>query len=225
MGQHIFIDPTKDHMQSIRDAVDAREASDAFHRALAAHQRKHGPVVGGRRNPRAGQSSAGYPDGGCASPRQDAARCTTTPQNCHASILGFNSVFGTVAAGAFPLVGANASATLRINAGNAGRYRPSEFFFEARDSAAGFGAVPCLLVSAFISGSEQLVSTGNATGIPSAVFALTNEPLPVNWNSWSNSGQQQLDLQFTNFLAVGVTIHVFGCFWGDRMPDPSGGNQ
>jgi hypothetical protein len=209
-----FIDPTRDHMQGIRDIADAREASALFFASQQEHVKKHGPVAGGR-YPRAGQS--GYP-GGCATPRTDPAKCRApgTGNEC-GSILGFNSVFGTVQAGVFPLVGGNTSATLRIDSGNASRFRGESVFFECRDAAAGFGVVPGLLISAFISGAEQLVGTGNPFGITSAVFALTNEPLPINNWEWENSGQQQLDLQFTNFLAAGVTIQVFGVFWGTRM--------
>lgn len=223
-----FIDPTRDQMQSIRDIADARGMSEMFFRKQAEHVRKHGPVapsVGARRYPRTGQgSAAGFPNGACASPRVDDPRCTDQPKNCGSTILGFNSLFGTTANGVFPLAGANATAGILINAGNAGKYRARELFWEARDAAAAFAAVPSLLTSALISGSEQLSGTGAAFGITSAVFALTNEPLPVNWNGWSNSGQQQLTLQFVNYLAAGVTIQVFGCFWGDRMPDPTGGN-
>lgn len=213
-----FIDPTRDHLQGVRDITDAREASALFFAAQKAHVAKHGPVVGARsRYPRAGQSTSAPGAGGCAVPRRDSERCRTKRDECGTSVLGFNSVFGTVQAGVFPLVGGNTSATLRIDSGNAAEYRGEKIFFECRDAAAGFGVVPGLLISAFISGAEQLVGTGNVFGITSAVFALTNEPLPINWAPWQNSGQQQLDLQFTNFLAAAVTIQVFGVFWGTRM--------
>lgn len=224
-----FIDPTRDGMQSIRDIVDARGASDMFFSKQAEHVRKHGPVspsVGaGRRYPRTGQTSAGgYGNGGCVSPRVDDPRCTDQPDACGATILGFNSLFGVTANGVFPLAGANATAGITVNAGNAGKYRARELFWEARDAASGFAVAPSLLTSALISGSEQLSGTGAAFGITSAVFALTNEPLVVNWTSWSNSGQQQLTMQYVNYLAAGVTLQIFGVFWGDRMPDPTGGN-
>lgn len=220
-----IIDPK--HMAGIRDIADAREAADQFFSIRKMQVAKHGPRVGARRYPRTGAPGSAY-DPTCIARtdgrgRVDDERCTDTPQNCHAAILGFNSVEGEVAGGStFPLAGgggaAIATSTLIISSGNAGSYRASEFFFEARDAAAGFGAVPGLVTSAQISGSEQLVGAGGAFGITSAVFALTNEPLPVNWIPWQDSGQQRLQLQFGNFLAAAVTIEVFGCFWGDRVP-------
>lgn len=136
-------------------------------------------------------------------------------------MLGFNTIAGE--APDFPVAGGAPGineGSVIVSSGNAGTYKAVKFFFEARDSAAGFAVVPALLTSATISGCEQLVGTGGEFGITSAVFALTCEPLPINWDAWQDSGQQRLTLRFGNFLAAQVEIEVFGVFWGDRVSCP-----
>lgn len=144
--------------------------------------------------------------------------CGEAPSDCGGDILGFNSL----AAATFPIasvaartVVTNATA-LTVGSGNADAYKAREFFFEGRDGAAGFGVIPSLLISAEISGNQQLVSSAAANGIPSSVFALTNEPLPVKWRKFANTGQQQLLLTFGIYLAAGVQADFFGVMWGDR---------
>ena len=232
----------------IRDIKDAREASDKFAAIRRMAQAGKFPQVGGPgrgRYPRTGaqmpatsMSTAAGPDGGgggggrqggtglsCggsplsnSSGRVDDSDCFTN-NLCHASILGFNTLEGDT--NDFPLaggVGTVAEGSLIVSSGNAGSYRGTHLFWEGRDSAAGYAVVPTLLTSAVISGSEQLVGSGGEFGITSAVFALTCEPLPINWCPWQDSGQQRLTMRFGNFLAALVETEIFGVFWGDRVP-------
>jgi len=221
----------------IRDVKDAREASDKFAAIRRMQQAGKFPQVGGPgrgRYPRTGAQAPGTSAGGNGAPtgggscggsplsntsgRTDDARCFTD-NACHASILGFNTLEGDTSD--FPLLGGAgtvAEGSLIVSSGNAGSYRGTHLFWEGRDSAAGFAVVPTLLTSAVISGSEQLVGSGGEFGITSAVFALTCEPLPINWCAWQDSGQQRLTMRFGNFLAVAVETEIFGVFWGDRVP-------
>ena len=226
----------------IRDVKDAREASDKF--AAIRRMAKAGkfPQVGGPgrgRYPRTGaqapgssagstlsaagrQGGTGLSCGGSplsnSSGRVDDSRCFDD-NLCHASILGFNTLEGDTSD--FPLAGGAgtvAEGSLIVSSGNAGSYRGTHLFWEGRDSAAGYAVVPTLLTSAVISGSEQLVGSGGEFGITSAVFALTCEPLPINWCAWQDSGQQRLTMRFGNFLDIAVETEIFGVFWGDRVP-------
>lgn len=212
----------------VRDIADAKQAADRYFAMLAQSQGTSlAPRVGNRR-PRTGSPTS---QGDCATHinkytggRSGDPSCAT-PQSCGDDILGFNSIAGVLAPGsvAFPFAGGFGTAvpvtvaTLAVDSGNAASFRPRKFFFELRDSAGGFGVVPGLLTSAIVSGVEQLVSAGPAGGISSAVFTLTNEPLPVGWMDFQNQGQQVLNLTFGNFLAPAITTHAFGVFWGDRV--------
>jgi hypothetical protein len=222
-----ILDPS--FVDGVRDVADAEEAADRYFSILAQAQgMKVAPRVGQSRHPRIGQGGTQNP-GDCATHinpyiggRSGDPSCDE-PQQCYADVLGFNSIAGVVADGTFPLVGGFGTGTpittasLDISSGNASSYRPRRFFYELRDSASGFAVVPGLLTSAQISGVEQLVSAGGAGGITSAVFTLTNEPLPIGWMDFQDRGQQQLRLQFGNFLDPAVTVHAFGVFWGDRV--------
>ena len=229
----------------IRDIKDAREASDRFAAIRRMAQAGKFPQVGGPgrgRYPRTGAqmpaTSMGARGVGGADPgrtggsgvscggsplyntsgRVDDSRCFDD-NACHASILGFNTLEGDT--NDFPLAGGAgtvAEGSLIVSSGNAGSYRGTHLFWEGRDAEAGYAVVPTLLTSAVISGSEQLVGSGGEFGITSAVFALTCEPLPINWCAWQDSGQQRLTMRFGNFLAAAVETEIFGVFWGDRVP-------
>lgn len=142
--------------------------------------------------------------------------CGEVPSDCGGDILGFNSLtiagFPTLAVAARTIV---PSVNLFVGSGNADAYKPRELFFEARNPVAGFGVIPSLLISAIIAGDQQLVSGVPANGIPSSVFALTNEPLPVKWRKFANTGNQQLALIFGIYLAAPAQADFFGCMWGD----------
>lgn len=211
----------------VRDIHDAREAS-AEHFAKLQEQAKSGaPMVGSRRYPRTGQRTSS------SSIKGHASRCAShvipgggrvgrpecdTPAPCHGDVLGWHSLGATD----FPIAGgagtiATNATQLVVNSGNANAFKPRELFFEARDSTSNFAVIPGMLVAANISGTEQLVGDDSSAAITSSVFALTNEPLPVSWDAFSTVGANTLKLTFGNYLAVGVTAHFFGVFWGDEV--------
>lgn len=208
------------------DVKDAREASGDYFEARRVWEenlrsRNVSPQVGARRRARVGATSA--PGGYCRTSRSaDGGVSQTSRTGCDspecADILGFNSL----PVAGFPQAGGGvgvitATPNVVVGSGNARAFRPSALFFEGRDNAAALGVVPCLLTGAQISGIEQLVDAAAGAGITSAVFALTNEPLPIAWDDFENQGQQQLTLNFANILAAGVTLEVFGVLWGGRL--------
>jgi len=214
-----------DFVQGIRyhDVQDAREASANFAAAkreylrnLASMGEKSGASVGARRA-RVGANGACRTSQSAAGGVTQTSRTGCASPNC-ADVLGFNSL----PVAGFPQAGGGvgvitATPNVVVGSGNARAFRPSALFFEGRDAAAALAVVPCLLTGAQISGIEQLVSNAAGAGITSAVFALTNEPLPIAWDDFEDQGQQQLTLNFANVLAAGVTLEVFGVFWGGRL--------
>jgi hypothetical protein len=207
---------TQQELNSIRDNADAREASNVHFDRLA-------QLIQRARSASTGQGSAapGCPggiirtnDGGIAQgPRGPA--CATPA--C-ADVLGFN----TLNVANFPLAGGglgvltNAN-VIQVSSGNASAFKPTAFFFEGRDAAAGFANIPILLSDVSVSGVDQLVDNANTSGITSAVFALTNEPLPVGWDTFMDRGAKQLSLTFGQYFAAAVTMEVFGVLWGSRV--------
>ena len=201
----------------IRDNQDARDAAERhFSQRKQAQTGSRWSKMGAADNcpPNHGRGGGtqGQPPGG----RRGDPACDV-PSECRGDVLGFN----TLADANWPVAGgAGVSAPtpgVVVGSGNAQAFKPRSIFFEARDAAGGYAVVPALLTSAVVSGSEQLVSAGAATGITSAVFALTNTPLPVAWQGFTDTGQHQLTMLFGNFLAAGVTIEIFGVLWGDRI--------
>jgi len=139
-------------------------------------------------------------------------------QPCSADLLGFNTLFD----GGFPIedpaavvgpVSQNRDPFV-VTSDTADKYIPRYFFWEGRDVNDSFEVLATLLVDARIGPSQQLVSAGNARGITSSVFALTNTPLPVAWNAFRNVDGQTLNLTFGAFIP-GSSTQIFGVFWGD----------
>lgn len=224
-------------MNGVRDIKDAREASAQHFAAMKQQLRGVRPMVGARRYPRTGAEGSatnvalpakqrGETDGAygrrCAAIVKFGGRVgrpeCDTPTACHGDVLGWHSLGATD----FPITGGagtiavNATA-LSVNSGNAKTFKPREMFFEARDSATDFAVVPGMLVSANISGTEQLVGDDSTSAITSSVFALTNEPLPVSWDGFSTVGSNILKLTFGSFMDSAITSHFFGVFWGDEI--------
>jgi len=140
--------------------------------------------------------------------------CDEAPY-CGGDILGFN----TLEAANFPLLGpvapiAATAAAINVSSETADVYQPRALFYEFRDVEQNFAVVPGLLQDARIGPAQQTIGGALANGITSAVFALTNTPLPVGWDAFRNVGGQTLQLTFANFLA-GTNVQVFGVLWGD----------
>jgi len=139
------------------------------------------------------------------------------PSDCGGDLLGFNTL--TVAA--FPIgvpaPGAVISqGTINIGSQTADKFKPRYLFWEGRDVSQGFAVVPSLLVSSFVGPAQQTIGSGPFNSITSAVFALTNTPLPIGWDAFRNIEGQTLVINFGNFLpAVGTSVQFFGCIWGD----------
>jgi len=155
----------------------------------------------------------GYKERGVPSFR-GLADCDEAPY-CGGDILGFN----TLEAANFPLAGpvapaVAAGAAINISSETADVYQPRALFFEFRDVEQGFAVIPGLLQDARIGPAQQTIGGAVGNGITSAVFALTNTPLPVGWDAFRNVGGQTLQLTFANFL-VGTNAQVFGVLWGD----------
>lgn len=225
----------QDYIAGARDVLDAREAADRYFADLDALRSGKGlsilarPRVSiGAGRPRVGVTSAvgpacdprrtasgGGPTPDGQGPCQPGDDCGDLPDICGATILGFNSLTDPN----FPQIGPVAPAVfttqqLFVNSGNCCSYKPRKFFFEVRDVNNAFAVSPGLLVSAIVAGQEQLASGVIANGIPSAVFALTCEPLDVNWVKFTNTAQHNLALTF-GFFITGASNHVFGAMWGD----------
>jgi len=155
----------------------------------------------------------GYKERGVPSFR-GLADCDEAPY-CGGDILGFN----TLEAANFPLAGPVApvvatAAAINVSSETADVYQPRALFYEFRDVEQGFAVVPGLLQDARIGPAQQTIGGAIGNGITSAVFALTNTPLPVGWDAFRNVGGQTLQLTFANFL-VGTNAQVFGVLWGD----------
>jgi hypothetical protein len=204
----------------IRDVRDAKEASNVHFDRLANLRRflskkSHASSTGVRGSAAPGCPSgiSSSPDGGIVQTHRG-PKCATPA--C-ADILGFN----TLDVANFPVAGGGLGVVTNTNAitissGNASAYKATQFFFEGRDAAAGLANVPCLLADVAVSGIAQLVDNGGTSGITSAVFALTNEPLYVGWDAFMDRGAKQLTLTFANILAAAVTLEIFGVLWGSR---------
>lgn len=215
-----------DYIKGARDNQDAREAANRYFADLAALRDGKATSVAARPRIGAKRPRVGVSYDECAPRSSSPARgvdclpgddCADVPDLCGGDVLGFNSL----GIAPFPLTavtpGVPVTGALVVGSGNACAFKPRKFFFEMRDSAvAAFPVIPGLLVSARIAGQEQLVSDVVANGIPSAVFALTCEPLPVRWSKFTNTGQHQLTLTFGEFLGGAVTGHAFGAAWGER---------
>lgn len=241
MRKQIF---TQEDFQGIRDFQDALAASDEFFARLAqsrgetfkAPARVGGASrykrnrVGANGNGSAGGNVAlddgcnirrrGSNNGGPLSTDRDCDNpCTDIGQPCGADILGFHSL--DASAVGFPLVSAapgtlSVEGSIEVGPGlNCTRYTPRHVFFIGRDRAAAYGAVPALLTSAVISGGEQLAATGTRNAIPTDVFNLTEEPLPVNWSAFTTVQGSTLNLKFASYLGAGSAVDIFGAFWGD----------
>jgi len=134
---------------------------------------------------------------------------------CHAHLFGFNT-FGTAG---FPLAGGAAIVNLNLQPTNTQRYKPAYLFWEARDNAAGLGAVIGLLVNATINGNQQFTTSGTGVGggIPSSAFSV-DTPLDVRtWQDFSSLPSNNLVLGFNNPGAGAVLSHFLGVFWGDAI--------
>ncbi len=218
-----FMRGLRDH-----DVKDASEASSQYFEARRVWEedlrsRRSNPASVGARRSRTGAASdrpgsevcrtTETADGGIA----QTSRTLCSSPEC-SDVLGFNSL----PVAAFPQAGGGvgvitATPNVVVGSGNARAYKPAALFFEGRDNAAALAVVPCLLTGAQISGIEQLVDAAAGAGITSAVFALTNEPLPIAWDDFENQGQQQLTFNFANILAAAVTLEIFGVLWGGRL--------
>jgi len=139
------------------------------------------------------------------------------PSDCGGDLLGFN----TLTLDAFPIgvpaPGAVVSeGTINIGSQTADKFKPRYLFWEGRDVSQGYAVVPSLLLRATVGVAQQTVGRGAFNAITSAVFALTNTPLPVGWDAFRNIEGQTLSIEFGNFLpAVGTSVEFFGCLWGD----------
>ena len=136
------------------------------------------------------------------------------PEFCSGDLLGGNTINNA----AFPLAVdagdvVTESNTVEVRSETADAYRGRYFFWEGRDVNQGYGAQVSLLTQAKIGHAEQLVATGPDFGITSAVFALTNAPLPIGWDEWTNVGAP-LQLRFGGFVPDGALQFLF-VFWGD----------
>ena len=214
---------TQPELNSIRDCdlKDAREAKGVhFDRLDRLVQESRKAMTGARNTTRPGcppglGGLVQAPGGGLAQGPRSGEVCEVPA--C-ADVLGFN----TLNVGTFPFAGGGLGVVtnvtvITVESGNATAFQPTKFFFEGRDFAAGLGNVPCLLADVSIAGVDQLVDNSATSGITSAVFALTNEPLPVGWDPFALTGAQRLFLTFANILAVAVTLELFGVIWGSRL--------
>lgn len=209
-----------DFIKGVRyhDVKDAKEASAMFAEAKLKYRKelaqiadRHGQSEaarvgmrrGGTRRTRMGSQGTGNP-----------GVCTPSPSD---DMLGFN----TLPTAGFPVTGGGvgvitATPGIVVTSGRACSFCPNALFFEGRDAANALAVVaPTLLTSAIISGQEQLIDSTNTGGITSAVFGLTNSPLPISWESFTNTGQQSLTMIYANTQAAAVTLEVFGIFWGE----------
>ena len=202
---------------SIRDNTDAREASNVHFDRLARLRRGDRSVAMTGAN-----GSAGCPPGLMNMPGGGIAQTHRGP-GCDtpacADIIGFN----TLNVANFPVAGGGvgvvtATPTITVSSGNASAFKPVAIFFEGRDAANALANVVCLLSDVSISGVEQLSDNSNTSGITSAVFALTNTPLPVGWDEFTDRGTKQLSMIYSNVLAAAVTLELFGVIWGSRIP-------
>lgn len=162
---------------------------------------------------RVNTSDEGYRERGVPSYRA-LESCDEAPY-CGGDILGFNTLVNAN----FPIPGpvapaVVANAVLNVTSETADVYQPRAIFFEFRDALQAFAVVPGLLLNAVIGPAQQTIGGQNQNGITSAVFALTNTPLPVGWDAFRQVGGQTLDLTFGNFLP-GTSTEVFGALWGD----------
>ena len=206
----------------IRDLPDAREAADVHFDRLGLLTRLLRKTAmsstGARIAPKAGCPTgiATGVDGGIVQTHRG-PECVRP--GC-ADILGFN----TLNVANFPFAGtavgtvANTAAVV-VGSGNAQAFQATQFFFEGRDNANALANVVCLLADVSVSGVDQLVDNANTSGITSAVFALTNEPLYVGWDAFTDTGNtKRLNITFANILAAAVTLEIFGVLWGTRDP-------
>lgn len=204
--------------ESIRDVPDAREASNVHFDRLARLRRGDRKIALTGANGSAAGCPPGLinlPGGGMAQTHRGPA----CPTPACADIIGFN----TLNVANFPVAGGGVGVVTNtpgivVGSGNASAYKPAALFYEGRDNANALANVVCLLSDVQISGVQQLVDNANTAGITSAVFALTNEPLPVGWDEFTDRGQKQLTMIFSNVLAPAVTLEMFGVLWGSRIP-------
>lgn len=208
---------TDKEIASIRyhDLADAKEAGNLHYDRLARLLKGESirALTGGSAAPGCPPGLFRSPDGGLVQGHRGPA----CPTPACADVLGFN----TLNVANFPVAGGGvgvvtATPVVTISSGNASAFKATAFFFEGRDAAANLANVPCLLTDVSVSGVDQLVDNGNTSGITSAVFALTNEPLPVGWDPFMDRGAKQLNLTFANILLAAVTLEVFGVLWGSR---------
>jgi hypothetical protein len=142
---------------------------------------------------------------------------------CAAHLLGANSL----GQAGFPLSNVIGNGSVLAGAFNVTpratpNYKPQYMFFEARNAlAAGFPAIPGLLVDARIRDMPQLSASGNANGIVSSAFSV-DTPLDVRtWNLFGSDVNNQLNLTVGNM--VGTTdAHFFFIFWGDNVGSLTG---
>jgi len=211
---------TTQEIAGIRDLSDAQEASDVHFDRLGLLYRLLKKTGVSSTGIRTSTDAAGCPTGIAISADGGIVQTHRGPQCVRpacADILGFN----TLNVANFPVAGGGVgvvtnTAAVVISSGNASAYTATQFFFEGRNAAAGLANVPCLLSDVSVSGIDQLVDNANTSGITSAVFALTNEPLYVGWDTFMDRGAKQLSLTFANILAVAVTLEIFGVLWGSR---------
>lgn len=207
---------THKEIKSIRhhDMADAREAGSI-------HWDRYRRLLRGEKFASTGATAPGCPpgifnsaDGGIVQGHRGPA----CPTPACADVLGFN----TLNVANFPVAGGGvgvvtATPVVTVTSGNGSAFKATAIFFEGRDAANALANVVCLLSNVQVSGIDQLVDNGNTAGITSAVFALTNNPLPVGWDPFMDRGQKLLSLTFANILAAAVTLEIFGVMWGSRI--------
>lgn len=207
---------TQQEIKSIRhnDLSDAKAAGALhFERLRRLLRGERISLTGGSAAPGCPPGIFTSPDGGIVQGHRGPA----CPTPACADVLGFN----TLNVANFPVAGGGVGVVINtpvvtISSGNASAFKATSFFFEGRDAANALANVPCLLADVSVSGIDQLVDNSNTSQITSAVFALTNEPLPVGWDPFMDRGAKQLNLTFANMLAAAVTLEVFGVLWGSR---------